>query len=68
MEPHTVVVLKDPAHLFAKHPFTHTVDHDQLAFAIADRRLQGPFEVGQLVLQLLALAQPGLILHQFVQV
>lgn len=62
----TIVVLQQTPHLLPQHTLTHSVDHDQFAFAIADGRFQRTFEIAHLEFELFAIAQAGFVLHEFV--
>ena len=68
MELHPLIILQGATNFFTQNPLAHSMDHDELSLAIADRGLQRSFEVRQLIAQSLLRTQVRFILHQLMQV
>ncbi len=57
VELHALVILQRPSYFFSKYTLAHSVDHDELALAVPNGRLQRALEIGKLIAEALGRAQ-----------
>ena len=68
LELNGIVILQHTTHFLPKDTFTNAVDDDEFTFSITDGSLKCTFEIPELELELLAIAQVPLVVNQFMQV